>query len=208
MINITRRFSHAPASSFSINEGLKITKILVFQVSLPLHEGSYCWSGGNFVQIFDSTVVKIETNRGIYGYGENTPLGPSYLPAYALGTRSGIQQLAPSLIGADPTRLNHINTIMDQSLRGHSYVKSAIDMACWDILGKVANLPVCELLGGRYENNFPLYRAISQNSAEEMTANVDKYIQEGYRKFQLKVGGNVLDDIRRIKSVRALLDER
>lgn len=49
------------------------------------------------------------------------------------------------------------------------------------ILGKVAGLPVCELLGGRFGESFPLYRAISQGTAEAMAANVEKYIGEGYR---------------------------
>lgn len=195
-------------SLFPQYEGLKITRILVYKADLPLHESSYKWSGGNSVQVFDATIVRIETNKGIVGHGENTPLGPAYLPAYAQGTRAGISQLGPSLIGADPTRLNQINVLMDQCLRGHPYVKSAIDMACWDILGKVAGLPVCELLGGRFGDSFPLYRAISQGTPDEMASNVDKYVAEGYTKFQLKVGGDPLEDIRRIRIVRTLLDER
>jgi L-alanine-DL-glutamate epimerase-like enolase superfamily enzyme len=116
--------------------------------------------------------------------------------------------LAPHLIGADASRLNHLNQLMDRTLKGHNYVKSAVDMACWDILGKVAGLPVCELLGGRFGDHFPLYRAISQDSAENMAANVEKYVQMGYRIFQLKVGGRAHDDIDRIHAVRAVLDSK
>jgi hypothetical protein len=54
---------------------------------------------------------------------------------YVLGTRAGIKMLAPHLIGIDATRLNNLNVVMDRALKGHPYVKSAIDMACWDILG-------------------------------------------------------------------------
>ena len=153
-------------------------------------------------------MVRIETDAGICGHGENTPLGPFYLPAYAEGTRAGIAMLAPYLIGKDPTRLSSINDIMDKALKGHPYVKSALDMACWDILGKVAGLPVCELLGGRMgdESGFPLYRAISQQEPEDMAKNVLKYVEEGYRKFQLKVGGSPRVDIERIHAVRAALD--
>ena len=76
----------------------KITKIEAFQVDLPLHEGSYKWSGGNSVEVFDSTVVAVHTDRGITGYGEICPLGPAYLPAYMPdGARSGIAELAPHL---------------------------------------------------------------------------------------------------------------
>ena len=92
---------------------------------------------------------------------------------------------------------------MDVALKGHPYVKSAIDMACWDILGKAAGLPVCTLLGGRYGDAIDLYRAISQESAAKMAAKVAGYRAEGYRKFQLKVGGDPDEDIARIRAVRA-----
>ncbi len=90
-------------------------------------------------------------------------------------------------------------------MKGHPYVKSGIDMACWDILGQVAGLPVCELLGGRYGDDFVLYRAISQQSPAEMAKNVESYRNEGYRRFQLKVGGDPDEDIERIRAVSRIL---
>ena len=141
---------------------MKIERILVYQVDLPLHEGTYSWSGGKSVDVFDSNIVAIETDTGHVGYGECCPLGPFYLPAYAAGVRSGIKELGPHLIGMDPTRLLPLNRFMDRALKGHAYVKSPIDIACWDILGQVSGQPICELLGGRYGEDFVLYRAISQ----------------------------------------------
>jgi L-alanine-DL-glutamate epimerase-like enolase superfamily enzyme len=94
---------------------------------------------------------------------------------------------------------------MDAALKGHPYVKSAIDMACWDILGKAAGLPVCTLLGGRFGDSVDLYRAISQETAPKMAARVAQYRAEGYRKFQLKVGGDPDEDIDRIRAVAAKL---
>jgi len=184
---------------------MKISKISVFQVDLPLHEGSYNWAGGKSVKIFDSTVVRIETDEGITGHGEVCPLGPVYLPAYAEGARAGIQVLAPALLGQDPTQLVKLNRHMDATLKGHPYVKSAIDMACWDILGQATGQPVCNLLGGRYGDDFLLYRAISQEAPEAMAGKVAGYRAEGYRKFQLKVGGHPETDIERIRAVSAEL---
>jgi L-alanine-DL-glutamate epimerase-like enolase superfamily enzyme len=184
---------------------MKITAIEVYRVDLPLHEGSYNWSGGKSVSVFDSTIVRVETDAGIVGHGEICPLGPFYLPAFAGGARAGIAHLAPLLIDEDPTGLDRINRKMDAALKGHPYVKSAIDIACWDILGQVAGLPVCTLLGGRYGDDFVLYRAISQESPEAMAARVAGYRAEGYRRFQLKVGGDVETDIARIRAVAAEL---
>ena len=184
---------------------MNISKISVFQVNLPLHEGSYNWAGGKSVKVFDSTVVRIETDEGIIGHGEVCPLGPVYLPAYAEGARAGIQVLAPALLGQDPTQLTKLNRHMDTTLKGHPYVKSALDMACWDILGQATGQPVCNLLGGRYGDDFMLYRAISQEAPEAMAGKVAGYRAEGYRKFQLKVGGDPETDIERIRAVSAEL---
>ncbi|WP_442508881.1 cis-3-hydroxy-L-proline dehydratase [Novipirellula sp. SH528] len=184
---------------------MKITGLKIYQVDLPLHEGNYSWSEGKSVDVFDSTVVEVQTDCGISGFGEVCPLGPVYLPAYAAGARTGIQELAPHLIGDDPTQLMALNLKMDQLMKGHPYVKSAIDMACWDILGKAAEMPVSTLLGGRYGDDVVLYRAISQRPAAEMAENVANYRAEGYRRFQLKVGGRPDDDIERIRAVREIL---
>lgn len=184
---------------------MKITKIAAWQVDLPLVEGSYHWSGGKSVSVFDSTVVRIETDAGLAGHGEVCPLGPFYLPAYAEGARAGLARLAPYLIGHNPLELDKLNRRMDAALKGHPYVKSALDIACWDLLGQAAGLPVCELLGGRYGEDFVLYRAISQESPDAMAARVAGYRGEGYRRFQLKVGGDPDVDIERIRAVAAQL---
>ena len=183
-----------------------IARIAAFQVDLPLREGSYNWSGGKSVRVFDSTIVRVETDEGVVGHGEACPLGAAYLPAYASGVRAGIAEIAPHLLGEDPTQLVRLNRRMDAALKGHPYVKSAIDMACWDILGQVTGQPVCTLLGGRYGDDFPLYRAISQEAPEAMVERVRQYRAEGYRTFQLKVGGNPDIDVQRIRQVAASLD--
>ncbi|MBM4193008.1 MAG: mandelate racemase [Gemmatimonadetes bacterium] len=184
---------------------MKITGIRMYQVDLPLHEGSYKWSGGNSVSVFDSTVVAVDTDSGLTGWGEVCPLGPAYLPAYARGARTGIAELAPQLIGLDPRELGVLNARMDAAMRGHPYVKSAIDMACWDLLGKAGGLPVATLMGGHVGADFALYRAISQDTPQAMAERIGRYRSEGYTKFQLKVGGDADTDIARIHAAAAQL---
>ena len=185
---------------------MKITCIKVYNIGLPLKEGSYKWSHNNEIKEFDNTIVKIETDSEFFGYGEVCTLGSAYLPAYARGVRTGIKEIGKSLIGRDPTNIQEINNVMDKNLKGHPYVKSPIDMACWDLLGNAYKMPVWKLLGGKFGETIDLYRAISQEDPLLMSKKVEQYKQEGYSKFQLKVGGNPAEDIQRIIQVRSILD--
>ena len=185
---------------------MRLTGIRVYQVDLPLHEGRYAWSGGKSVDVFDSTLVALDTDEGLVGWGEVCPLGPVYLPAYAAGARNGLAELGPQILGQDPTQIGVLLLAMDKTFKGHNYVKSAIDMAAWDLLGKAAGRPVVSLLGGAQGEEVALYRAISQEEPEAMAAKVAGYRAEGYRKFQLKVGGDPDTDIERILAVDSVLE--
>jgi cis-L-3-hydroxyproline dehydratase len=187
---------------------MKIKSINVYQTGLPLKEGRYNWSNENSIEVFDATVVEIHTDEGVVGYGECTPLGASYLPAYGPGVRTGIAEIGPKIIGMDPRDLGVLNRRMDAVLRGHAYVKSAIDVACWDILGQSSNQPVWRLLGGRQQEKVKLYRAISQEEPDVMAKKIAGYKSEGYAKFQLKVGGDPDRDIQRIHECRDILDKK
>ena len=184
---------------------MKISALNVYQVDLPLKEGRYSWSNGNFVEVFDSTVLEIVTDEGLRGYAECCPLGSAYLPSFALGVRAGLAELAPSLLGQDPLNIGAINRTMDAALRGHPYAKAPVDVSCWDLLGKATGRPVHSLLGGAAQEDIVLYRAISQEEPEAMARKVEGYAAEGYTRFQLKVGGDANDDIERIGSARSVV---
>ena len=185
---------------------MKIQNIKVYKINIPLKEGSYKWAHNNHVTEFDTSIIVIETDKNIIGVGEVCTLGSSYLPAYSKGVRSGILEIGQSLIGKDPTDIAKINLEMDRKLKGHPYVKSPIDMACWDILGKYHKMPLWKLLGGKFGEKINLYRAISQEDAQTMKLKVKEYRKEGYSKFQLKVGGEYEEDIERITNVSNLLN--
>ncbi len=186
---------------------MRITQIDVYQIDYGLLDHEYAWSGEHSVTSLASTVIKISTDEGVSGFGEVCPLGSAYMDAYARGIPSGIEEVGYVLIGRDPTSIKSVNDSMDSAMGGHNYVKSVIDIACWDILGKVTGVPVSTLLGGRYVEDFPLYRAISQNTPEIMADDVARFRSEGYHRFQLKVGGNPDEDIERIKAALYIAEQ-
>ena len=88
---------------------------------------------------------------------------------------------------------------MDTALPGHPYVKSAIDIACWDILGKATGLPVCDLLGGRRREDVTIQSSIPSDDSPEMLRTIERYHARGYRIHSAKVGSDVAADIERIE---------
>ena len=179
---------------------MKITSIAIYQVDLPLKEGAYSWSTQSFAA-FDSTVLIVETDSGLTGAGEVCPLGPAYLAAYAEGARVGLAHVARGLIGEDPRQIGRISQRMDELLKGHPYVKSAVDMACWDLLGKATEQPVYNLLGGLLQDRVTLFKVISRQDPAAMAGKLADYQRQGFRQFQMKVGAGANEDIERILAV-------
>ncbi len=180
---------------------MKITAIEVYGHQLTYAHGEYVMSGGRAAQRQHSTLVRILTDEGVEGWGESCTLGGTYLPAFAEGTREAVRVMAPSLIGEDPTNLVAIHQLMDRSLLGQNSAKSAIDIACWDLLGKVAGLPIARLIGGIAQPDFPLYEAVPLASPADMAAFVRMRSEAGISRFQLKVGNDPYDDAARTRSV-------
>jgi len=180
---------------------MKITKISVYQVDLPL-EHPYWLSGGRLkFEKLDATLLKLETDAGVTGWGEGTPWGHTYVPAHGPGIRAGVETMAPFITGLDPRRVLDVERAMDQSLPGHLYAKSPIDMACWDIAGQVAGVPIADLMGGGSRTPRAIASSVGAKTVEETRAVIDRYRQRGYVAHSVKIGGDVERDIARIRDV-------
>ncbi len=180
-----------------------IERIDVFGYELTYAHGDYVMSSGRVVNRLPSTVVRVTTGDGVQGFGEVCPLGSTYLPAFAEGARVAIRELAPALIGADPTNLADVHRRLDGALRGHDYAKSALDIACWDVFGRIVGQPVATLLGGVLQRELPLYVAIPLGPPDDMAAFVTRERELGIRNFQAKLGAEPEDDARRVAAILA-----
>lgn len=180
---------------------MKITAIEAYGYQLTYAHGEYVMSQGRAAQSQASTLVRILTDEGIEGWGESSTLGGTYLPAFAESTREGIRIMASSLIGLDPTDISDIHRAMDIVLLGQNSSKSAIDIACWDVLGKVAGLPIAKLIGGITQPDFPLYEAVPLASPDEMVEFVRIRGEAGINRFQVKVGNDPYEDAERTRAV-------
>ena len=182
---------------------MKISSITVFKVDLPL-EHPYWLSGGRLkFEVLDATLVKIETDAGIVGWGEGTPWGHTYVPAHGPGIRAGIETMAAFVLGLDPRKLLEVERAMDLALPGHLYAKSPIDMACWDIAGKAAGVPIADLMGGGSRTPRPIASSVGAKTIEDTRDVMARYRQRGYIAHSVKIGGDVARDIARIRDVEA-----
>lgn len=167
---------------------MKITQALLWRVPLTSHE-TYYMAAGKACATVDTIVLCLKTDTGLEGWGEVCPI-PHYLPAYANGVGPALQEMAPVLIGADPIGADGLMAKLDYHLQGHVYAKSAIDIALWDITGKLAGLPLYQLMGGRQCETLPLYHSITCIAPDEMARIARDAYAQGIRQFQAKLGAD------------------
>lgn len=185
---------------------MKITGISLYKTPLPYVGGSYGWGAGNAITTAIASVVVIDTDAGLQGCGEFTPCGENYMVAHSEGVEALLRLVAPSLLGEDPRQVARIEALLDHLVQGHGYAKSPIDIACWDLLGQSCGQPLWMLMGGKLTDGAPMYRVAPQKATEETVAEMQRYREQGYRQFQIKVGSDWSDDIERIHTGVSLLE--
>ncbi len=185
---------------------MKIRRIRIYKTGLPYVDGAYVWGAGNAIEVAIASVVVIDTDAGLQGCGEFTPCGENYMVAHSEGVEALARLVAPELLGQDPRQLGRIEQILDHTVQGHGYAKAPFDAACWDILGQATDQPVWMLLGGKLTDGAPMYRVAPQKATDQTLTEMERYRGQGYRQFQLKVGGDWLSDIDRIHAGVGMLE--
>ena len=172
---------------------MKITRVSAYQVDVPIKPATI--SHDRVMSVFDITYVRVESDAGIEGWGDSVPWGANFIAAYARGVRSGLDELAPHLIGRDPRMVGAINDVMDFEMAGHAYVKTALDVACWDILGRSLGAPLYMLLGGMVTSAPHVVGTVPPEPGEELEEAMNAHRENGLMQFSGKASGDVGKDI-------------
>ena len=184
---------------------MNIVKVDVFQARLPLIEPFII----SYVRLDDMPTIftRIELDNGIVGWGEAVPdqnvTGETWHSTYDVI----VHELAPLLIGKSPFQIDAIHQQWDAQILGSPSAKAALDIALYDAMGKCANLPLYELLGGRAHDTLIVPRVISIKTPQEMAEDAKRYVAEGYKHIKIKVGTDAKADIARICQVRDAIGE-
>lgn len=149
--------------------------------------------------------LKIVTDEGIYGLGEATPYPPVTAETID-GVIAAVEFMKPNLLGADPTDIANIHAIMDRAILRNTSAKAAIDIACYDIMGKKAGMPVHKMIGAT-ESVLQTDITIGIDTVENMVKEAQDRIKEGFRILKIKCGIEPEKDIEVIKQIRAAVGE-
>ena len=180
---------------------MKIKKITLYQHDLPVKNGPYSMANAE-VYSLDTTLIKLESDCGLVGWGETCPVGPTYAQSHAAGARAALVEIAPGLIGQNPMQPLLLHRHMDSLINGHSYAKAAVDIAAYDLLGKKTGLRVADLLGGATTDHVPSYYATGVGIADEISRLAAEKAAEGYPRLQIKIGGRPVEmDIEVVRKV-------
>ncbi|MCS7019740.1 MAG: dipeptide epimerase [Cytophagales bacterium] len=176
-----------------------ITKIEVFRLKIPL-KYPFVISLGTIYHA-DNIIVKIHTTDGIFGTGEGCPyvyiVGETAPSAFANACA-----MAKLWIGKDAAEIENRVLELQNAFPFNYTLRSAFDMALYDLLGKKCQQPLFRLLGGA--NNRPLMTdmTVGIHSPEEMAAIALKFKQEGFAAIKLKLGTTAAQDVARVRAVR------
>lgn len=184
---------------------MKLREISCYAVDIPTQHDTYVMSHGRVLTAFPSTVVKVTAEDGTVGYGEACTLGSNYLDGFPESSHATVRLLSEWVLGCNVFEAGVLVDGMDHLVIGNLTGKAAIDIALWDLRGKLLGRPVAELLGGVRSRSMPGFKAISLGSAEEMVAEVHEASERGYRAWQLKLGDEPMADAARVRAVAAAI---
>jgi L-alanine-DL-glutamate epimerase-like enolase superfamily enzyme len=175
---------------------MKIIQAMAIPVELQLKEPFAI--ANETIEVADNILIRLETETGIIGWGCSTPDAvTSETKDTVLRNFEAAKRL---VIGCDPTRINLVNFALDSDIKGNSSLKAGINMALYDIIGKMAGIPLFRLLGG-YREKIATSVTIGLNNTNLMVEKAKQIVSDGFKFIKIKCGINADDDIENIIAI-------
>lgn len=188
---------------------MKITGVHIYRTKIPLKKSYEMSTVVGAVNNTEPIIVKLDTDDGFFGYGETDLIHGFQEDTLNTVVRDIEDKIGPAIIGVDPTNIAKVHEIMDSVVKGHSFSKSAIDIACYDILGKSLGVPVYKLLGGNVRDSIQVMWALGTDSPEANAREAAELKEFGYSTIMIKVGAlDIAKDAERVQAVRSAVGGR
>jgi len=179
---------------------LTIRQVELYKLSVPLIEPFTTSLGTEYAA--ENVLLRIITEEGVTGFGECSPFmpinGESQDTCFAVG-----QYFAKAFIGRNPLDIEGSIGLMDKIIYGNSSIKSAFDIALYDIAAQFAGRPLYQFLGGEKNKTIITDYTVSIDDPEKMAADALKIKEQGYPAIKVKLGWDGKKDIERIRAIRA-----
>jgi len=159
------------------------------------------WLGGDFV------ICKLRAEDGSVGLGEAFVWLPETGVSPAQVIDAVQHALGRYLLGESPFRVEQIRHRMDCNVSRSEVAKGMLDMACYDLMGRITGRPAADLMGGVCVDEVPLCALIPLMAPERMVEMAESFHAQGMSSFRLKLGGDVEGDVRIISRARELLGD-
>jgi L-alanine-DL-glutamate epimerase-like enolase superfamily enzyme len=181
---------------------LSISSISVYKLSIPLKQPFIISLGPQYDA--DNIIVVIKTSEGVTGCGECSPYmsinGESMDTCFIVG-----QYLAKALKGKDALDIEACTKAMDYVITRNESIKSAFDMALYDIAAQHAQQPLYKFLGGSKNKIISTDMTVGLGTPEKMAKEALEYKAAGFPSIKVKLGTNTADDVARIKAIRTAI---
>ncbi|NIM19695.1 MAG: dipeptide epimerase [Candidatus Latescibacteria bacterium] len=182
---------------------MKITSIDIYKADIPFHE-PFRIAIMEFTSA-ESLFIKINTSEGLYGMGEANPTPVITGETQAINL-AGAVDLAKLILNKDPLDIETRMRDIDKFLVHNSTLRSAFDIALYDLLGKSASLPLYAVLGGG-KRSFWTDNTIGINDPEYMADKALDYRKQGFKAIKVKLGTTMAEDVERIARIRKALGD-
>lgn len=181
---------------------MKIERIEAIPVRIPLKAGLTTKTAHGVHATSDYVIVRVYTDQGLIGLGEAT-VAPRWSGETSATSLSVINDLlAPELIGQNPLDITRLRFRMDRVVKLNPFTKASLEMALWDIAGKAANMPVCQLLGGPVRDSMRIKLVIGALDRAAVIQLAERFLEMGVTCLKVKTGIHPEEDIARVRTVR------
>jgi L-alanine-DL-glutamate epimerase-like enolase superfamily enzyme len=154
----------------------------------------------DFVDVF---YVKIQTDDGPIGTGAGSVIPNSRSDPFMEGLEAIKTATSSLFVGQDPLQVGPLIAALHRAVPGYVRHKAGIELALYDLMGKVFNVSLATLLGGKSREVIPVIRMLALGSPAEMARTAYKFIEQGYRHLKVKLGTDPAGDLERFKTVRS-----
>ena len=178
---------------------MKIKSVSAYPLELKLKEPFAI--ANETMYVGENVFLKIETDEDIIGWGCATP------DSVTSETKDTVVNcfnsvLKDILIGEDPTRINFLNDVIEDKIKGNPSLRAGVNMALYDILGKKAEIPLYKLLGG-YRNKIETSVTIGLNPIDVMIGKAKEFVNQGFTCLKVKCGMDPDQDIEVVLAIRS-----